>query len=293
MVNRIEFNQLESFDELVRNTMGLIEQAKERIDEDTVLPTYYPLLDTIIKGFEVGKLTAIVGRPSMGKSLFTMNIVRSIVSKKVPVLVFSLSLCKEEWTKCLLCSLANVDLHKTRIGKVNADETVRLNEVAKEVSTFPLYLRDEERKLADIIKVINESSREKGIQLVVIDGMSDIYGNTLQTIKSRGRRYDNQLKLLKELAEKLNLPIVITQNLSRRVEREPHLLIPKHEFGITEGNLSSHASRILHIYREEYYRPKKSNKGVMCIRIPAMKYGECNTGAILDFDRETGIIKEF
>ncbi len=293
MINRIELNELESFGELVKNTMGLIDQAKDKTEVDTILPTYYPLLDTIIKGLEVGKLTAVVGRPSMGKTLFTMNIIRSIVSKEIPVLVFSLSLCKEEWTKCLLCSLANVDLCKTRTGEINEEETVRLNEVAQKVSSLPLIVRDNERRLAEIINIIKESVKEHYVELVVIDGMSNIYGNTLQTTKSRGKRYDSQLKLLKELAEELNLPIVITQNLSRRAERDSYLLIPKHEFGITEGNLSEHASRIFHIYREEYYRPKKSNKGVMCVRIPAMKYGETNTSAMLDFDRSTGIIKEF
>jgi len=292
MINRIEFNQLMSFSELVKKTMGLIDQSKSKTTENMFKRTYFEDLDRITKGLELGKLTAIVGRPSMGKTLFALSIIRNVVSEGTPTLVFSLSLCKEEWTKCFLCSSANVDLHKTRTGYLNEEETTRLNEAAQKLSSLPLYVNDEDRRLEDINKTISESIKEHKIELVLIDGMSDFYGNTLQTSTCRGQRYDKQLKLLKEMAAEWNIPILITQGLSRRIERNPYLLIPKHEYGIKEGNLSEHASRILQLYREEYYNPKKRNRGLMNIRIPAMKYGECHSSVIVHFDRSTGLVKD-
>ena len=292
MTNRIQFSQLISFDDLMKNTLGLIDQAKNKNAGD-FKPTCFEDLDRITKGLESGKITAIVGRPSMGKTLFALNIVRNVAVKGAPVLVFSLSLCKEEWTKCFLCSSADLDLHKTRMGKLDEEETTKLNEIAQKWASLPLFVKDEDRRLEDIIRTICESINEHKIELVLIDGMSDIYGNTIQTMKSRGQRYDKQLKVLRDKAEEWGIPVLITQGLSRRIERNPYLMIPKHEYGIREGNLSQYAGRILQLYREEYYNPKKSNRGVMNIRIPAMKYGEVNTNLMLHFDRNTGQVKEF
>ena len=292
MINRIASHQSKNFGDLVKNTMQCIDQFSSKTVLGEFIPTYFEELDLKIYGLEFGKITAIVGRPSMGKTLFAMNIVRRVVSNGTGVLVFSLSLCKEEWTKCLLCSTANLDLHKTKIGDLSAEETVKLNEAALKASSLPLFVRDEDRRIEDIIKTISESIKEHKIELVLIDGMSDIYGNTLQSMKSRGERYDKQLKVLKEMAVQWHIPVLITQTLSRRAERNPYALIPRFEYGLREGNLSQHADRILQLYREEYYNPKKYNRGVMDIRIPAMRYGACHTNAKVRFDRSTGVVQE-
>lgn len=293
MVNRISFNQGDDFNELVKTTVGLIEQAKNRNMADKFIPTYFEELDQKIDGLEKGKITAIVGRPSMGKTLFALNIIRRVVDVGTSVLVLTLSKCKEDWTECFLCSSTNLNLHKVRTGFLNEEETGRLKETSEKLSTLPIYVKDDKRRLEGIIKAISESIKENMVELVLIDGMSNIYGNHLQTQKGRGKRYEKQLKILKEKAEEWNIPVLITQGLSRRTERNPYLLIPKHEYGIKEGNLYQYASRILQLYREEYYNPKKNNRGVMDIRIPAMKFAEPDFNVRVHFDRETGLIKEY
>ena len=292
MVNKIEPSPLTNFGDLVKITLECMDQHSIKPVLGEVIPTYFEELDLKIYGLEFGKITAIVGRPSMGKTLFAMNIVRRVVSNGKRVMVFSLSLCKQEWTKCFLCCSANLDLHKTRIGDLSAEETAKLNEAAQKSSSLLLFVRDEDRRMEGIIKTVSESIKDHKIELVLIDGMSDIYGNTLQSMKSRGQRYDKQLKMLKEMAVQWHIPILITQTLSRRAERNPYALIPKYEYGLREGNLSQHADRILQLYREEYYNPKKYNRGVMDIRIPAMKYGENHTNAKVRFDRSTGVVQE-
>lgn len=293
MINRINFSQMPDFNELVSKTIGLIDESKNKMSGDIPNPTYFPELDSRIRGFESGKITAIVGRPSMGKTLFALNVVRRMVSKGTPVLVFSLSLCKEDWTRCFLCSYSGLDLHKARTGFLKDEETTRLHQTGELASSLPLYVKDEQRNLEEIIEKISKVIKEEKIKTVLIDGMSNIYGNTLQTMKSRGQRYDKQLKILKEKAEEWGIPLLITQSLSRRTERDPYLLIPKHEYGLKEGNLSRYADRILQLYREEYYNPTKKNRGMMNIRIPAMKFGECDTSICVHFDRSTGLVKEY
>ena len=96
MINRIESYEISNFDSLVKKTVGLIERTKNKTSVEEYFPTYYEDLDQLIDGLEIGKVTAIVGRPSMGKTLLALNIIRNIVIKRTPTLVFSLSLSKED-----------------------------------------------------------------------------------------------------------------------------------------------------------------------------------------------------
>lgn len=292
MINRIKCDHLGEFGQLVKETKGLIDQLKNKTTADMFKLTYFDELDRSIRGLELGKVTAVVGRPWMGKTIFTMNIVRNFVSEETPVLVISLSISKEEWTQLLLCSTARVDLHKTRSGFLNDEEIARLSEAAEKVSSLPLFVVDEARRLKDIKKIIDESIKAHHIELIVIDGMSDIYGSALQSQKGRGRRYEKQLKIIKEMAVQWKIPVLITQTLSRRIERNPHVFVPKYEYGLKEGNLFKNVDRILHIYREEYYRPKKSNKGQMEIRIPSMSFGESDRRITVHFDCNYGLIQD-
>lgn len=292
MINRIKCDHLTEFGQLVKETKGLIDQLRNKTTADLFKPTYFVELDRSIHGLDLGKVTAVVGRPWMGKTIFTMNIVRNVVSEGTPVLVISLSISKEEWTQLLLCSTARVDLHKARSGFLDDKETAMLGEAVEKVSVLPLFVIDEVRRLKDILKVIDESIKTRHIELIVIDGMSDIYGSALHSQTGRGRRYEKQLKIIKEMAVQCNVPVLITQTLSRRIERNPHVFVPKYEYGLKEGNLFKNVDRILHIYREEYYRPKKRNKGRMEIRIPSMRFGERDRRVIVNFNCEYGLIQD-
>lgn len=293
MINRIKYDRFMDFNELVKKTAGLIEQGKNKVKPCVFKPTYFKDLDQAIDGLEFGKVTAIVGRPSMGKTLFAMNIVRNVVNQGSPVLVFSLSLEKEDWTRCFLCASAEVELHKARRGILNDEESARLKLAAERCSSLSLFVVDDTRHIKGIKQSIDESIKEHNIELVLIDGMSDIYNNSLRSMKDRGKRYDQQLKVLKEIAAQWNIPILVTQGLSRRFERNPHIFVPKYEFGPKEGNLYKNVDRILHIYREEYYRLTKTNIGRMDIRIPSMKFGDSNCGVSLIFDKSIGLVKEY
>ncbi len=293
MINRLACDRLMNFSELVEKTAGLIEQRKNNPPIDALKQTYFEELDRRIGGLEAGKVTAVVGRPSMGKTMLALNIVRNMVVTGTRVLVVSLSVSKEDWTQFFLCSSANIDLHKTRMGHLNAEELARLTQSVQKNSSLPLYVVDDVRHLEDVIKTITQLIQEHNIGLVLIDGLSDIYGITLRSIKERGIRYEKQLKTLKEKTAQWNVPVMVTQTLSRRFELNPYAFVSKYEYGPKEGNLYQNVHKILHIYREEYYCPKKHNKGQMDIRIPAMKFGDWNSSARLYFERSTGLIKEY
>ena len=61
------------------------------------LPSGFDALDTFTQGFQKSDLIIIAGRPSMGKTALSLNIVSNIMkNSKLPVLFFSLEMSKEQ-----------------------------------------------------------------------------------------------------------------------------------------------------------------------------------------------------
>lgn len=281
--------------DLVQRSMGLIADShfKSGKGDPKGIPSGYEDLDRITGGFKKGKVTAIVGRPAMGKTLLALNIARNIVFKGVPVLVFSLDWPKEDWMRIFLCSQAKADLHKVRIGFFNEEDNKKLVEAAKNLPSLPLFIVDHARKVEDIEKTIEEVVKEKRVDIVLIDGIRNIQDVPLLTDKKRAKKYSQYGRVFKELALKYNIPFIYTQTLSRRFESNPRAFVSKYEYGPKEGNLVENVDRILHIYREEYYDPDESNRGQMDIRIPKMDYGEVDYTVRVNFSMEFGLIKDY
>ena len=76
-------------------------------------------LDSMTQGFQKSDLIIIAGRPSMGKTAFSLNIAVNIVKKqKLPVLFFSLEMSKQQLIYRLLSNetkISNIRLEK-KIG---------------------------------------------------------------------------------------------------------------------------------------------------------------------------------
>ena len=58
------------------------------------------------------------------------NIATAVAKAKVPVLIFSLEMSKEQMVNRILCSEAQVDSTKVRTGKLDTDDWVKLGKAS-------------------------------------------------------------------------------------------------------------------------------------------------------------------
>jgi len=100
-------------------------------------------LDSLTQGFQKSDLIIIAGRPSMGKTALGLNIAINVIQEsKLPVLFFSLEMSKEQIMYRLLAMETEIDQMRLRSGKLKQKDWIKLNEIIKIISKFPLFLDD-------------------------------------------------------------------------------------------------------------------------------------------------------
>jgi len=97
--------------DFVMENVKTIERLYERKQTVTGVPTGFTDLDRLTSGLQNSDLIIIAGRPSMGKTAFSMNIAQNVATMKdnpVPVGIFSMEMSKEQLVTRLLSSESDI-----------------------------------------------------------------------------------------------------------------------------------------------------------------------------------------
>ena len=79
----------------------------------------------------------------MGKTTFALNIAEyAAVNLKLPVVVFSLEMSKEQLAMKLLCSEAGVDNQRIRTGNLQEEDWPRLSHALGRLSESVMFIDD-------------------------------------------------------------------------------------------------------------------------------------------------------
>lgn len=251
----------------------------------TGVPTGFKQLDEMTTGFQPSELIIVAGRPSMGKTAFCMNIAQfAAMQHKVPVAVFSLEMSKSQIVQRMLCSEARIDTHALRRGVMPEEDWPKLSLAAGRLSAAPIFIDDSAGISPLEIKAKARRLKAKhDLGLILID-----YLQLIQTglkIENRQQEISQISRSLKGLARELNVPVVAVSQLSRAVEQRSDQR-PRLSDLRESGALEQDADVVVFIYREEYYKPKSSKKGIAEVMIGKQRNGP--TGTI-----ELAFIKEY
>jgi len=139
-----------------RRDQGLLEikpvlaKVFERIDhlyhrdnpsDVTGVPTGYTRIDQMTSGMQPGDLVIIAARPSMGKTALALNIAEHVaVDNGLPVAIFSMEMSSTQLAMRMLGSIARVDQHKMRTGRLNDKEWGDLSEAMGKLHETPLFI---------------------------------------------------------------------------------------------------------------------------------------------------------
>ena len=228
--------------------------ARDNPDEVTGIATGFVDLDKKTSGLQPGDLIIVAGRPSMGKTAFSLNIAEHVaVEGKLPVAVFSMEMGGAQLVMRMLGSVGRLDQHVLKTGKLQDEHWGRLNEavINETAGLTALELRARARRLA------RQFNGRLG--LIVID--------YLQLMESSGRTDNRAAALgeisrsLKSLAKELQVPIIALSQLSRSVEQRTDkrpMMSDLRESGAIEQD----ADLIMFMYRDEYYNPESQMKGL-------------------------------
>ena len=287
-----------------RPIADLLGAAVERIEElfqsdspITGLETHYKDLDEMTSGLQNGDLIIVAGRPSMGKTTFSMNIAENVATLgEGSVAVFSLEMPGEQLAMRMLSSVGRIPSHRIRTGKLKEEDWPKLNRAIAMLSKASIIIDDtpaltitelrararridkdlrEKQREAALKAGLSEEEAEKkavGLQLIVIDYLQLMRGAT--PTDNRVNEISEISRGLKALAKELNIPVIALSQLNRSLEQRPDKR-PKMSDLRESGAIEQDADLIVFIYRDEVYNPDTDAKGLAEIII-----GKHRNGAI-------------
>ena len=235
----------------------------------------YEELDLLTGGMRPGNLIYIAGRPGMGKTMLALNILRHNARKEqVPCLFISLEMSGMELAERLLSKEAGVLAEDLSFGTVNQADMKKLKQAAGQFSNS--YFCDAISQGFE--EIVSEAmhcqqllkKQKKQLGLLLVDYLQLIGGrhsSIFETVTDNSRR-------LKQLARKLNCPVVCLSQLSRKCEERPDKR-PRLSDLRDSGAIEQDADMVLLLYREGYYTGQPG--GQMEIRVAKHRNGSTGT----------------
>ena len=226
------------------------------------IPVNFYDLDAMTQGLQRSDLIIVAGRPAMGKTALTMNIAKNVAQlHSLPVCVFSLEMSKEQLTYRLLAMETGIESGRLRTGRLQQEEWPLLGQGIDRLGQMPIYIDDkpnagvlEMRSLCR--RLMAETGRELG--LIIIDYLQLMEGNGSD---NRVQELSRITRGLKGMARELNVPVIALSQLSRSVESRTNkrpMLSDLRE----SGSIEQDADLVLMIYRDEYYNPDTTDRGI-------------------------------
>jgi len=226
----------------------------------TGVPTGFHDLDSKTAGLQPGELIIVAGRPSMGKTAFALNVAEHVaLHTLMPVAVFSMEMGGAQLATRMLGSIARVDQHKMRTGRLSDQEWHDLSDAMGKLHDAPVFI--DETAALNALELRTRARRlwrQFGgkLGLVVVDYLQLMSANNLRNNENRATEISEMSRSLKALAKELSVPVIALSQLSRAVEQRNDkrpMMSDLRESGAIEQD----ADLILFIYREEVYYPDK------------------------------------
>ena len=243
------------------------------------VPTGFTQLDKILGGLQDSDLIILAGRPGMGKTSFGLTIAQQAAKyHDQRVAVFSLEMSKEQLVQRLLSMETSIDSHRLRQGDVrDENEWNALLEAANRLSSSPIHIDD--TPAATVNEIRTKARRlytESGIDLIMIDYMQLMSGQTGIRSENRQQEISYISRSLKALARELNVPVLALSQLSRAVESRADK-IPMLSDLRESGSIEQDADVVLFIYREDYYIEDTDRQNIADIVVAKHRHGMTGT----------------
>ncbi len=243
--------------DIIKDVVNRVHEMQET-DGVTGLETGFIELDKITSGLQNGDLIIVAGRPSMGKTAFSMNIIEHVAitaKEPKPVAVFSLEMPTESLVMRMISSFGHIKGENLKDTMTETDwnsfnhavlalekSTILIDETP---SITPTEIRAKCRRLKrqypDLSLIMVDY-----LQLMIVHGKSE---NRVQEISEISRS-------LKALAKEINVPVIALSQLNRGVESRPKAgkgRMPQMSDLRESGSIEQDADIIAFIYRDQQY----------------------------------------
>ncbi len=268
-----EFHDLSHY---LTDAVGRIQELSERESDDDVigLPTGFTQLDRKTAGMMPGDLIIMAARPALGNTSLAMNMAEHVaLQRRVPVGVFSMEMPGNQLTVRLMASVAGLNQHRVRRGRLNQAEWGRLADSVEKMRGAPLFLDETSmlnpQDLRARARRLYRATKGK-LGLIVIDYLQLMSGTNER--EPRVNQIGEISRGMKLLAKELGIPVIALSQLNRELEKrtDKRPIMSDLRDG---GGIEQDADVILFIYRDEVYHENSADKGMAEIIVSKQRNG--------------------
>lgn len=262
--------------EIVVEAFKRIEKLAEQKQAITGVHTGIVDLDHKTAGLQPSDLIIVAGRPSMGKTAFSIGMgLHAAVNTGKAVAIFSLEMSKESLVTRMLCSEGRIDSARLRGGFLAEEDWPKLGRAAGRISEASIFIDDTGSiSVLEVRAKCRRLAAEHGLDMVIIDYLQLMRGSA--STQSREQEISEISRGLKALAKEINIPVIALSQLNRgveqRVDKRPGLADLRES-----GAIEQDADVILFVYRDEVYNPETEDRGVSELIIGKQRNGPIGT----------------
>ncbi|MBR5660809.1 MAG: replicative DNA helicase [Bacteroidales bacterium] len=268
---------------IINDAMREIER-NQNIQGLSGVPSGFPTLDRITRGWQKSDLIILAARPSVGKTAFALNLARNAaVDHNMPVAVFSLEMSALQLVMRLMTTESGLPADKLKGGsKLDPWDWQQLETRLAALSKAPLYIDDTPSiPLMEFRTKVKRLVKSKDVRLVIVDYLQLMQG----PVELRGLREQEVAAIsrtLKATAKELNVPIIALSQLSRNaVQRTGGTGKPQLSDLRESGSIEQDADMVIFIHRPDYVGLGETPEGKETTQIIIAKH---RNGEVCDID---------
>ena len=268
---------------IINDALREVEKNQEREGLSGV-PSGFPSLDRITRGWQDSDLIILAARPSVGKTAFALNLARNAaVDHNMPAAVFSLEMSALQLVMRLMTTETGLPADKLKGGsKFDPWDWQQLETRLASLSKAPLYIDDTPSiPLMEFRTKVKRLVKSKGVRLVIVDYLQLMQG----PVELRGLREQEVAAIsrtLKATAKELSVPIIALSQLSRNaVQRTGGTGKPQLSDLRESGSIEQDADMVIFIHRPDYLGLGESPDGKETTQIIIAKH---RNGEVCDID---------
>ena len=220
------------------------------LDTSRIIPTpYRELTDLLSGGARPGELMIVAARPSMGKSVVGMDLVRHAALRcGISALYVSLEMPREQVMERLYAAEARVPYQAIRSRQIGPRDAEALRQARAQMRARPLYVATPTRCTLGTLQNRLRALQRRGEQprLLVVDhvGLMDSRGR----VENRTQEISAYTRGLKQIAMEWDIAVVALCQLNREAERrDDHR--PRLSDLRDSGSVEQDADVVIGVYR--------------------------------------------
>lgn len=244
-----------SLKEVLVKTVHEIEEAKNKKDDMTGVPSGFTSLDKLTSGWQKTDLIILAARPAVGKTAFCLNLAMnaSMQPEPFPVAFFSLEMGAGQLVKRMLAAITEVSMDAITKGRMQEHEFIQMTQRMNKLASAPIFLDDQAAlNIFELRAKARRLKQKHDIQLIIID-----YLQLMQASIDKGGNREQEISKisrdLKALAKELEVPIIALSQLNRSVETRKESKVPQLSDLRESGAIEQDADMVMFLYRPEYY----------------------------------------